>query len=84
MCLTEPVRVIAVDGAIATVEANGRHKAVSALAVPEVRPGDWAILAAGLLVRVVEPAAAEQISAALRVATEELSEPSAPMKGDRQ
>lgn len=71
MCLTEPVRVIAVDGAIATVDANGKQRVVSALAVPEVQAGDWAILAAGLLVRILDPDAAGQMSAALHLATTE-------------
>jgi hydrogenase assembly chaperone HypC/HupF len=69
MCLTEPVRVLTVDGALATVEANGKRRSVSTLAVPEVRAGDWAILAAGLLVRVLEPDAAARITAALHLAT---------------
>ena len=77
MRLTEPVRVLAVDGPLATVEANGRQRTVSALDVPEIRPGDWAILAAGLLVRIVEPAAAADIAAALHAATKER-----PLKGD--
>jgi hydrogenase assembly chaperone HypC/HupF len=71
VCLTAPVHVIAVDGPMATVEAAGKRRVVSALALPEVRPGDWAILAAGLLVRIVEPEAAEQIASALRLATAE-------------
>jgi hydrogenase assembly chaperone HypC/HupF len=69
MCLTEPVRVLTVDGAIATVDANGKRRHVSTLAVPQVRAGDWAILAAGLLVRVLEPDAAAEIAAALHLAT---------------
>ena len=71
MCLTEPVRVVAVDGPTATVEVNGRRRTVSALAVPEVRVGDWAILAAGLLVRIVTPDAAAQIADARRLATDD-------------
>ena len=77
MCLTEPVRVLAVDGAIATVEANGKRRSVSALAVPEVRVGDWAILAAGLLIRTLEPDAAAQMTAALHLATHDV-----PPKGE--
>ena len=77
MCLTEPVRVVAVDGPLATVEANGRQRTVSALAVPEIRPGDWAILAAGLLIRTLEPDAATQMTAALHLATHDV-----PPKGE--
>ena len=71
MCLTEPVRIIAVDGAIATVDANGKQRIVSALAVPEARAGDWAILAAGLLIRILQPEAAKDMAAALHLATTE-------------
>jgi hydrogenase expression/formation protein HypC len=70
MCLTMPVRVISVDGTVATVEVGNQHRVASTLAVPDVKPGDWAILAAGLLVRIVDPEAAQQITAAFRLATE--------------
>ncbi|HET7581715.1 MAG TPA: HypC/HybG/HupF family hydrogenase formation chaperone [Candidatus Limnocylindria bacterium] len=71
MCLTEPVHVLAVDGPIATVEANGRQRTVSALAVPEVRAGDWAILAAGLLVRVLTPETAARMADARQLAADD-------------
>jgi hydrogenase assembly chaperone HypC/HupF len=82
MCLTEPVHVLFVDGPMATVEANGRRRVVSALAVPDVQPGNWAILAAGLLVRVLEPEAAAQIATALRLATDDTGA-EAPPRNDR-
>ena len=63
-----PVRVISVDGAMAVV-ASGDQRRASTLAVPEVRPGDWAILAAGMLVRVLDPETAHQIAAAVQAAT---------------
>jgi hydrogenase expression/formation protein HypC len=71
MCLTLPVRVISVDGHTAVVDLGGERRIASTLAVPEVRAGDWAILAAGLLVRIVDPSVARQITAALRLATDE-------------
>jgi hydrogenase expression/formation protein HypC len=69
MCLTLPVRVLEVDGAVATVEVAGRRRRASTAAVPSVAPGDWAILAAGVLVRVLEPEAAREIATAFRTAT---------------
>jgi hydrogenase expression/formation protein HypC len=75
MCLTVPVRVISVDGHSAVVDVGGQRRIASTLAVPEVREGDWAILAAGLLVRIVDPSAARQIMAALRLATDEYTSP---------
>jgi hydrogenase expression/formation protein HypC len=75
MCLTLPVRVISLEGDTAVVDAGGIRRTASTLAVPEVRVGDWAILAAGLLVRIVDPAAARQITAALRLATDREASP---------
>jgi hydrogenase expression/formation protein HypC len=75
MCLTLPVRVISVEGHTAVVDVGGQRRIASTLAIPEVRAGDWAIQAAGLLVRIVDPSAARQITAALRLATDEYASP---------
>ena len=69
MCLTAPVRVISIDGAMAVVASGDQRRVASTLAVPEVQPGDWAILAAGMLVRVLDPETAHQIMAAVQAAT---------------
>jgi hydrogenase assembly chaperone HypC/HupF len=69
MCLTAPVRVLAVDGDVAIVEAAGRRLRAGILPVPEVRPGDWALMTAGTLVRVLEPDAASELAAAFSSAT---------------
>ena len=69
MCLTAPVRVISIDGAMALVASGDRRRVASTLAVPEVQPGDWAILATGMLVRVLDPETAHQITAAVQAAT---------------
>jgi hydrogenase assembly chaperone HypC/HupF len=71
MCLTAPVRVIDVTGTTATVDAAGRRRTASTLAVPGIRPGDWALLSAGTLVRVIDPALAAEIADAFRTATGE-------------
>ena len=68
MCLTMPARVIAVDGAWAEIEANGIRRRASTLPVPEVKPGDWAIVAAGTIVRLLEPELAQEIADAAQVA----------------
>jgi hydrogenase assembly chaperone HypC/HupF len=75
VCLTLPVRVISVERHTAVVDVGGQPRIASTLALPEVREGDWAILAAGLLVRIVDPSAARQITAALRLATDENASP---------
>ena len=72
MCLTAPVQVTAIapDGT-ATVESGGVRRFASTLAVPEVRVGDWALLSAGLLVRIVPPDVATELAAAIHTATGE-------------
>ena len=60
--------MIAVDGSWAEVEIGDLRRRASTLPVPEVRPGDWAILAAGTLVRILEPDLAEEIKAAMGLA----------------
>jgi hydrogenase expression/formation protein HypC len=69
MCLTLPVRVLAVRGAVADVDVAGQPRVASTVAVPSVAPGDWAILSAGLLVRVLDPASAALLADAYRFAT---------------
>jgi hydrogenase assembly chaperone HypC/HupF len=73
MCLTAPVRVLRVDGDLATVDAAGRQLRASALPVPEVRPGDWALMAAGSLVRVLDPDLAAELAAAFHTAKGDIS-----------
>jgi len=70
MCLTMPARVLAVTGGWAQLDVGGRTRRASTLAVPEVRPGDWALLSGGTLVRVLEPDLAAEIIAALHVASD--------------
>jgi hydrogenase maturation factor len=70
MCLTAPVQVtaLAADGT-ATIVAGGIERSASTLAVPEVRVGDWALLSAGLLVRILPPDVATELAAAFRTAS---------------
>jgi hydrogenase assembly chaperone HypC/HupF len=71
MCLTAPVHVISVAGGTATVDAGGLRRTASTLVVPEVRPGDWALMTAGTLVRVLDPRFAAELGAIVRAATGE-------------
>lgn len=70
MCLTAPVQVTAItpDGT-ATIVSGGVERSASTIAVPEVRVGDWALLSAGLLVRIIPPDVASEIAAAFRTAS---------------
>lgn len=69
MCLTAPVRVLEVGDGTATVAAGGTPRTVSTLAVPDIRPGDWALLSAGILVRILDPTVADELAAAFRTAS---------------
>ena len=71
MCLTMPARVIAVDGQYAEIEIGGLRRRASTLPVPGVRPGDWGMVAAGSLIRILDPELAHQIAAAVRLATDD-------------
>lgn len=70
MCLTAPVRVtsIAPDGT-ATIVSGDIERTASTLAVPEIRIGDWALLSAGLLIRIIPPDVATELAAAVRTAS---------------
>jgi len=69
MCLTMPARVMAVDAGWAQVEIGELRRTVSTLPTPDVRPGDWGLVAGGALVRIIDPDLAQQIAAAVRMAT---------------
>jgi hydrogenase assembly chaperone HypC/HupF len=68
MCVTMPARVIAVDGAWADIEVDGARRRASTLPVPEVQPGDWALVAAGTIVRLLDPELAREIADAAQIA----------------
>jgi hydrogenase assembly chaperone HypC/HupF len=69
MCLTAPVRVVSISADTATVEIGVLRREASIIALPEVRPGDWALMTSGMLIRVLEPDQALELAAALRTAT---------------
>jgi hydrogenase expression/formation protein HypC len=71
VCLTAPVRILAVGGGMATVEVGGVERRASILATPDARPGDWALMSSGMLIRTVEPDLAAELAAAMRTATGE-------------
>ena len=71
MCLTAPARVVAVDDTGATVVLGGRHLRASTLVVPEVRPGDWVVVAAGTILERIDQPAAAYLAAAVTEAYRE-------------
>ena len=68
MCLTLPGRVLAIEGSWAIVEHDGIRRRASILPAPEVRAGDWVIVAAGSVIRVLPAGVAAEIAEAISVA----------------
>ena len=69
MCLTMPARIIAVHGGFADVEIAGMRRRASTLPVPGARAGDWALVAAGTVIRIIDSTTAHQIASAVRLAS---------------
>ena len=63
MCLGYPGLVLDVDigRASATVVERGRQRCASTLLLPETRAGDWVLVAAGTVVRHLDPADARRL-----------------------
>lgn len=61
MCVEFPSRVVAIDELGATVDREGRLRRASTLLVPDAAPGDWVLVAAGTIVRRLDPAEAHLI-----------------------
>ncbi len=60
MCLGRPARVLAVEEQHALVEIDGRPLKVLTLLVPDITPGDDALVAGGLIVARLQPGEAQE------------------------
>ena len=65
MCLMMPARVLALEPDFAVVEADGRRRRAATLLEPDVRVGDWVLIAGGAVVRTLDPDQAADMAAAL-------------------
>jgi len=65
MCLTVPGRVTAIDQLGATVEVGQQVRRATTIFTPDVSVGDWVIVSAGSVLRILDPAEAEMIRATL-------------------
>ena len=65
MCLSRPGRALRRHGTMVQVEVGGRTRWCSALARPEVRPGDRVLTDANLVLAVIDPADADEMEAAV-------------------
>lgn len=63
MCLALPMRIISIDGDIATIAAEGLEQRASLALVPEASPGDYVLVHAGYALSVIdEDEAAETLA----------------------
>ena len=60
MCLALPMRIIAVDGALATIVTAGLEQRASLMLVPEAKVGDYVLVHAGFAISVLDEAEANE------------------------
>jgi len=60
MCLALPMRIIAVDGTLATIATAGLEQRTSLMLVPEAQVGDYVLVHAGFAISVLEEAEADE------------------------
>jgi hydrogenase expression/formation protein HypC len=65
MCIAYPGQVLEIADGTALVETDQRRRRASLLLVPETAVGDWVVVSAGTVLRVLDPEEAEEIRAML-------------------
>jgi hydrogenase assembly chaperone HypC/HupF len=68
MCIAFPARVLELDGADAVVEVDGGIRRASMLRGPEIEIDDWVLVAAGTVVRRLDPDEAIELERVIRAA----------------
>ena len=66
MCIAQPALVVAIDGSDAVIDVDGIRRRASLLRGPEVSVGQWALVAAGTVLRRLDPGEAAEIASLLR------------------
>jgi hydrogenase expression/formation protein HypC len=61
MCIAYPGQVLEIADGTALVETDQRRRRASLLLVPETAVGDWVVVSAGTVLRVLDPEEASQI-----------------------
>jgi hydrogenase expression/formation protein HypC len=59
MCLAVPMLVTSLDGATAVVAQDGVERTVRVDFLPDLRPGDYVLIHAGVALQTITPADAE-------------------------
>jgi len=66
MCLALPMRIIAVDGALATIATAGLEQRASLMLVPTAKVGDYVLVHAGFAISVIDEVEANETLELLR------------------
>jgi len=66
MCLAFPMRITAVDGAVATIVAEGLEQRCSVMLVPQAKVGDYVLVHAGFALNLVDETEAHETIELLR------------------
>jgi hydrogenase expression/formation protein HypC len=61
MCIAYPGQVLEIDNGMALVETDQRRRRASLLLVPETAVGDWVVVSAGTVLRVLDAGEATEI-----------------------
>lgn len=61
MCVAYPGQVLEVVGDMALVETDQRTRRASTMLVPETTVGDWVVVTAGTVLRILDPEEAQEI-----------------------
>ena len=79
MCIAMPARILSIEADHAVVDIDGRVRRASMLRLPDVAVGDWALVAAGTVLRRLEPDEAAELGQMLRRAMTEMT--TLPLRG---
>ena len=71
MCVAYPGQVIEISGDLAVIDLDRHRQRASLILVPETAVGDWVIVAAGTVLRILDPGEAQEIRALLDEALDE-------------
>jgi hydrogenase expression/formation protein HypC len=61
MCIAYPGQVLEIVEGMALVETDQRRRRASLLLFPDTAMGDWVVVSAGTVIRVLDPVEAEEI-----------------------
>ena len=66
MCLALPMRITALDGALATIAVEGLEQQCSVMLVPDAAVGDYVLVHAGFAISVIDESEAQETYDLLR------------------